>query len=165
MSETAHGETGKVELEIRKGADAQLRLGGLKFVACRREVDTIDGGITLIVWSDQSDTTEEEQELLRFDFFRNRPHYHSPAANQAETQIDAQQYGDGRAWGIEQLTTSARELVSAAGFEQIAAKLDGAALAGGGEAMESLLGELGEPVEVSYFAVDAAIVERLRESA
>lgn len=162
MSETNQAGSEKVQLEIRKGADAELRLGGLRFVACRREVDTIDGGITLIVWGDQPDATEERQELLRFDFFRSRPHYHSPAANQSETQIDSDQHGDGQAWGIEQLTTSARDLVTTAGFDQIAAKLDQPALAGGGKAMEALFSGLGEPTEISHFEVDAKVVEGLR---
>ena len=66
-------------LEIRKGADSQLDVGGLRFVACRREVDVIDGGITLYV---RSALPGDDRELLRFDLFRNRPHYHAPASNE-----------------------------------------------------------------------------------
>ena len=76
-----------VTLEIWKGPDAELALGGLKLVACRREIDTIDGGVTLYVWSAPQDGAA--QELLRMDLFRERPHYHAPAENEKETRIDA----------------------------------------------------------------------------
>ena len=162
MTEAIQEENGKVQLEIRKGPDAVLSLGGLQFVACRREVDTIDGGITLIVWSDPENSEDEALELLRFDFFRNRPHYHSPASNRSEIQIDPEQHGDGQVWGIDQLTTSARELVAAAGFDQVAAKIEGSALAGGRIAMKTLFSELAEPTEISYFEVDAKLLTGLR---
>ena len=158
----SRSESQKVRLEIRKGADAELRLGGLRFVACRREIDTIDGGITLIVWGDPPDASSDGQELLRFDFFRNRPHYHSPASNQAETAIDSEKYGDGQTWGIEQLTRSAHPLVVAAGFEKVASSIDRAALARGSKAIESLFADLGEPNEISHFEVDAKAVAALR---
>ena len=74
-------------LEIWKGPDAELRVGGLRLVACRREVDTIDGGVTLCVWNDLGGRASRE--LLRLDLFRNRPHYHAPADRQEETRIDA----------------------------------------------------------------------------
>ena len=50
MSESMSESDSKPEmaqLEIAKGPDAELRAGGLRFVACRREVGEIDGGITL----------------------------------------------------------------------------------------------------------------------
>jgi len=69
---------GKARLEIRKGADSALDLAGLRFVACRREIEGIDGGVTLYL---RATVEGEECDLLRFDFFRKKPHYHVPAEN------------------------------------------------------------------------------------
>ena len=76
------------KLEIRKGPDAEVSAGGLRFVACRREVGDIDGGITLYVWGREAEATEDV-EVLRMDLFRERPHYHAPAERQEETRIEA----------------------------------------------------------------------------
>ena len=48
MSESISESDSKPEmaqLEIAKGPDAELTAGGLRFVACRREVGEIDGGM------------------------------------------------------------------------------------------------------------------------
>lgn len=148
-----------MKLTIQKGADAELVLGGLKFIACRREVDVIDGGITLYVWSAPP---EDQSELLRFDFFRNRPHYHSPADNQAEVAIDRAGHTDAEAWGIKALTQNAAELVSHAGFDRVAAGLDLDVLSSAGPELEALFESLDEPTETSHFEVDAKVVAALR---
>lgn len=158
MSSATHSSE-KVQLVIKKGEDAELISGGLRFVACRREVDEIDGGITLYVWSA---LPEEKRELLRFDFFRNRPHYHAPAENQVEVEIRPEAHADAQAWGIAELTTNAAELISAAGFEAVAEALDLDALSNAGSELEGLFQSLSEPTEVSYFEVDAKIVAGLR---
>ena len=126
MSESMSESDSKPEmaqLEIAKGPDAELRAGGLRFVACRREVGEIDGGITLYVWSEE----EPELELIRMDLFRNRPHYHAPATNDAETKIDR---GDQaiEAWGVETVTRRAEQLASEAGHAELGARLSVEAL-------------------------------------
>lgn len=145
-------------LEIRKGPDAELRAGGLRFVACRREIGEIDGGISLYVWSAGG---EQPQELLRFDLFRTRPHYHAPAESQAETKIPTTGAEAARAWGIEALTRRAPEYVVQAGFPAVAEALDTAALAALGPELEGLFAGLGEPDELSYFEVPQSLLDRL----
>ena len=150
------------KLEIRKSPDAELAIGGLRLVACRREVDVIDGGITLYVWSEAGAGTEDRSvELVRMDLFRTRPHYHAPAENDAEVKIEA---GDGGsiAWGVEALTTRAPALVEEAGHPEIAESLDRAALAEAGPAIRRLLDGLAEPTEISHFEVPASVIESLR---
>ena len=146
-------------LEIRKGADAALDVGGLRFVACRREVDVIDGGITLYI---RSSAPDDERELLRFDLFRKRPHYHAPAENAQETEIDASGAEGVTAWGIEVLPRRVLDLVVEAGFGELAPTLDRAALEQAGPALRRLLAGLAEPTEVSIFPVPAARVAELR---
>lgn len=144
------------QLEIRKGPDAAVEAGGLRFVACRREVGEIDGGVTLYVWS----AGEDARELLRFDLFRNRPHYHAPAANQKETAI-ADAGGDALGWGVDALSTRAPAFIREAGEDAIAASLDADALAAARPALARLLAGLGEPTEVSWFEVPRSVLESL----
>lgn len=145
-------------LEIHKGPDAALRVGGLRYVACRREVGDIDGGITLYMWTD----AEPGVELIRMDLFRERPHYHAPAENQAETRIDR---GDRDVveWGVETVTHRAAALAQEAGYPEIAAELDGAAIRAAEGELAALLAGLGAPDEVSYFEVPRSVLDGLAQ--
>lgn len=147
------------KLEICKGPDAEVTVGGLRFVACRREVGDIDGGITLYVWGRAPG--EDEVEILRMDLFRDRPHYHAPAEKQEETRIEAE---DAVAWGIDALTTHAASFADEAGYGAIGANLDGAALAGAEPLLRGLFAGLEEPNEVSYFEVPQAVLDQLSAS-
>lgn len=147
------------KLEIRKGADAALEVGGLRFVACRREVDVIDGGITLYV---NSAMPGDERELLRFDLFRHRPHYHAPAENQQETSIDAKGSSGVIDWGVERLASGAADFVIEAGFDDLAGRLDRMALAKAAPALRALIAGLAEPTEVSSFDIPTEKFEALR---
>ena len=145
------------KLEIRKGPDAEVKAGGLRFVACRREVGELDGGITLYVWG-REPGAESEVEILRMDLFRERPHYHAPAEKQEETRIEAE---DAVAWGIDALTTRAASFADEAGYGAIGADLDGAALGGAEPLLRGLFAGLEEPNEVSYFEVPQAVLDQL----
>ncbi|MBW2499627.1 MAG: hypothetical protein JRF61_20265 [Deltaproteobacteria bacterium] len=150
---------GKARLEIRKGADSALDLAGLRFVACRREIAGIDGGVTLYL----RDTVEgEERDLLRFDFFRQKPHYHVPAENASERAIEAEGYESGLAWGLGEITTQTKVLLEEAGHGKVAARVDGDALEQAESRLRSLISGLAEPTETSYFEVDAALLEGLQ---
>ncbi|MEZ4334531.1 MAG: hypothetical protein R3F35_22480 [Myxococcota bacterium] len=158
MAESAAADEPMSRLEIRKGLDAALEVGGLRFVACRREVDVIDGGITLYVF----DAGPEGQELLRFDLFRERPHYHAPATNPNETVISLARGERVVAWGVEQLTRRAGSFVAEAGFDALRGRLDLAAIAAAAPALRDLLEGLAEPTETSYFEVPASTLARIR---
>ncbi|MBJ18156.1 MAG: hypothetical protein CL933_01915 [Deltaproteobacteria bacterium] len=151
--ETAH-------LEIRKGPDAELRIGGVRLVACRREVDVFDGGVTLYVFSEAPAHEDEPVEFLRIDLFRERPHYHAPASRQEETAIEPGAESL-QAWAIEALTSRTPALATEAGYAELAATFDVEALAGSGEAIHGLLEGLAEPDEVSYFEVPRAVYDSL----
>ncbi len=161
MSEPLASPTKMVQLEIRKGPEVEIEVGGLRLVACRREVGDIDGGITLYVWGSPGDGGEDV-EVLRCDLFRERPHYHAPAEKQEESAMDVVD-GGSVAWAISALTTRAPELAEEAGFGSIGAALDVEALASAGPALQSLFDRLEEPNEVSYFEVPASVLESLRQ--
>lgn len=146
------------ELQIRKGPEASLEVGGLRFEACRREVDDLDGGVTLYVWSTDR---EPPIPILRFDLFRNDPHYHAPAEEQADVKIDAPP-GGAIEWGLEALTTRAPDFVREAGEAEIADAVDTAALAGARAALAELVAGLEEPCETSTFPIPKAVLDGLR---
>jgi hypothetical protein len=141
------------KLAIHKGKDAEIELGGLRFRACRREIDDIDGGVTLQVLGSVG---AEETELLRFDCFRKAPHYHAPAENAQETKIDAAAFGDGRAWVFEELTNNLGSLLDQGGFTELSQRLDASSFADAGSRLAELFAALPEPSETSYFEVDPA---------
>lgn len=153
MSESAP----MAKLEIRKGPDSEVAAGGLRFVACRREVGEIDGGITLYVWG-REEGADEDVEILRLDLFRARPHYHAPAEREQETAIEA---ADAIEWGIEALTERAPALADEAGYGGLGAGLDGEALRGAKPLLRDLFARLEEPNEISYFEIPQSVLDGL----
>lgn len=153
MAET---QPNMARLEIRKSPDAEFTVGGLRFVACRREVGEIDGGITLYVWSE----AKPDIELIRMDLFRDRPHYHAPAENKHETLIKA---GDQPVldWGIDAVTNRAGELAHEAGHAELIESLDTSTLAAAGSDLRALFSSLAEPDEISYFELPQAVLDGL----
>lgn len=146
-------------LDILKGLDEEIEVGGLRFVACRREVDVIDGGITLYV---RLAEPGDDRELLRFDLFRKRPHYHAPASNTLETNIEISESSDAVTWGVDRLTRDMLRFVREAGFDDIAGRLDVVKIAAAGPALRRLLDGLPEPTEASTFPIPRAQLESLR---
>ena len=61
--------TQKVKLTIRKSADSEMMLGGLRFEACRREIEKVDGVdfVDKIRLYDEGQGDEVEQMKLRDD--------------------------------------------------------------------------------------------------
>ena len=149
----------KMKLAIHKGADAELELGGLRFRACRREIDDIDGGVTLLVLGPIG--ADDSEELLRFDCFRKRPHYHAPAENRAETKIDPVDHGDGREWVFAQLATNSQGLLEEAGRASLSPEVDADALVDLAPRLRALVETLAEPTETTYFDIDPAILRGL----
>lgn len=154
-------------LEIHKGPESELVVGGLRLVACRREVGDIDGGITLCAFaslpsarSDSSQPDTSPPEFFRFDLFRARPHYHAPAEKQEECAIEVEVGGE-RAWGVEAVTCRWAALLDEGGYAGFKEVLDGDELAGAAEAIESLFDRLEEPNETSRFEVPQSVLDRL----
>jgi hypothetical protein len=67
----------------------------------------------------------EEKELLRFDCFDQRPHYHyDPDDKNLRYDMDKTTAGNAVGWSLNQLRTRLPEMLKKAGFEDIASKLD-----------------------------------------
>ena len=86
-----------------------------------------DGGPSIQVRTLKGDG---EVQLLRFDCFRTRPHYHyAPTGLNAGYDIDPTVVSDSLGWAIAQLRASLRPRVDRAGYPAVAESLDGPAVA------------------------------------
>lgn len=145
-------------LEIHKGPEATLEIGGLRMAACRREIGEIDGGVSVCVFR----ASIPDQELVRMDLFRARPHYHAPATNQAEESIETES-GSANDWGVKALSEQSRALVIEAGFTDAADEIDLSELGAAKDRLRNLFDTLGEKNDVSYFEVPKSMIESLAE--
>ena len=153
MSES---ESDTATLTIQKGPEATLEVGGLRIAACRREIGEIDGGVSVYVFR----AAVPDQELFRLDLFRKRPHYHAPATNQDEENIEAEE-GSAVEWGVTALSERAGDLAAEGGFSDAAGEIDPVVLRGASGRIRDMLATLGEPTEVSHFDVPKAMLEKL----
>lgn len=140
-------------ITIHKGQERGVEIGGLRFAACRREIEEIDGGTTLEVWAPVAGA---DTQVLRFDCFRGSPHYHRPPSAPGEIAIELADGEDVASWVVDRLTREAPSLVAKAGFEDLAGTLDADALAAAGGALSQLLATLPEPSESSTFELEPA---------
>lgn len=155
-------------LDIHKGPESELVIGGLRLVACRREVGDIDGGITLCAFAAPSSSTGTDSsqagasspEFFRFDLFRARPHYHAPAEKQEECVIEVEAGGE-RAWGVDAVTRRWAELLDEGGYTAFKETLNGDELGRAALAIESLFDQLEEPNETSRFEVPQSVLDGL----
>ena len=67
----------------------------------------------------------KEQEILRFDCFDQRPHYHyDPEDKNERYDLDKTTAGNPISWTMKQLRTRLPEMLNKAGYESVAQKLD-----------------------------------------
>jgi len=69
--------------------------------------------------------------ILRFDCFSKTPHYHvGPSGKDSVHDMNAEGIADPVRWTLDQLKTRLPSLVKAAGYEEIAQRIDQDAIAG-----------------------------------
>ena len=103
----------------------RIRAGSVEFLVETRE-SRGDGGPSIQVRTWEGGA---EVQLLRFDCFRKRPHYHyAPGGLNAEYDIDPTVVSDSLGWVISQLRTNLRSMVDRAGYPAVAAGLDESAV-------------------------------------
>lgn len=73
---------------------------------------------------------EEGARILRFDCFSKTPHYHiGPSGKDSVHDMNAEGIADPIRWTLDQLKTRLPSLVKAAGYEEIAERIDQASIA------------------------------------
>lgn len=132
------------KLLVRIGEPLEEELGGVRVCVRRREVGP-DGGHTLEV---SGPVGGEREELLRFDLFRQGPHYHVPAANPKQIDLDPARDGDPLEFALGCLRERLAPLLAQAGFPELAREVGAlapAALAGFAERVRAAVEAAPEP--------------------
>jgi len=132
------------KLTVWIGEPVEVDLDRVRVRVRRRELGP-DGGHTLEV----SGTIDGERaELLRFDLFRLGPHYHVPASNAKQIDLDPARDGEPLEFALGCLRERFAALLEQAAFPDLAreiASLPPAALAGFAERVRAAVKEAPEP--------------------
>jgi hypothetical protein len=84
-----------------------------------------------------------ETELLRFDCFDQVPHYHyAPLGKNERRELDKTTAGNPLGWALRQLRTRLPRMLEHAGFDEVAARLDGELVAAKLDELEAAAREM-----------------------
>ena len=98
-----------------------ITVGGLDIRIENRRVGQ-DGGLSMRVLG-ESDGAQVQ--LLRFDIFDKKPHYHyAPDGKNIEYDLDPLTCEDGVAWVMTQLHSKLPAMISKAGYNALAGRVD-----------------------------------------
>lgn len=98
-----------------------ITVGGLEIRIENRRVGE-DGGLSMKVMGEVDGASVQ---LLRFDIFDKKPHYHyAPNGQNIEYDLDTLTSGEGVAWVITQLQGKLPAMIRKAGYDAVAGKFD-----------------------------------------
>ena len=106
--------------------EKSFQVGGVELRVDNRTLGE-DGGPAVRVFGD---VNRKAVQLLRFDCFRTNPHYHyDPSGKNDMHSLDKSTAPDSIGWTIEKLGNSLAEMIRTAGYDEVADKVDQAAVA------------------------------------
>lgn len=147
------------KLRVWIGEPVEVDLDGVRVSVRRREVGP-DGGHTLEV----SGTVDGGRtELLRFDLFRRGPHYHVPASNPEQIDLDPARDGDPVEFVLGCLRDRLAPLLREAHFPELARRVEAqpaAALAGFAERVRAAVKDAPEPSSSYEIEVPTPVAAR-----
>ncbi|MBT3602281.1 MAG: hypothetical protein HN521_04370 [Candidatus Latescibacteria bacterium] len=111
-----------------------IESGGLEFVIENR-IFGKDGGPALRVFGN---VDGESVQVLRFDCFRDDPHYHYAPTGKNEMH-HLEKGADNMGWSIEQVKTRIDEMIRMAGYDALADSIDVAAIQAKADDLEHAL--------------------------
>ena len=116
----------KLEMEMQMAIAATERTvvdaGTLRFGIKYRQEIMDDQGICIEVLSE---IDGKEVEILRFDCFDQKPHYHyAPEKGNERENMDKATAGNTVGWTLKQLRTSLQPMIRRAGYDEVANQLD-----------------------------------------
>ena len=125
----------------------RVKAGAIEFALHHRN---LDGGKVGAMGADQGvsiqvvgEVAGKETELLRFDCFDERPHYHYGPQNKNEVQhMDLTTAGNPVGWSIRQLRERLPDMLNRAGYEELAGQLDTGLVATKLDEVESMAREM-----------------------
>ena len=105
----------------------EFESGGVQVMVEARRAGGGDWGATFRVFGKDGD---KKMELLRFDCFKNKPHFHYAPGGKSETHnLDKTKTPSPLVWVMDQLQTQLPAMIQHAGFADIARAVDQAAVA------------------------------------
>ena len=105
----------------------------LAFLVATRDIGN-DGGPSIEVHTQVGD---KDVQLLRFDCFRVRPHYHyDPNSMDEEHNLDTTLIEDSLPWALTQLRQKLPQMVEHAGYPEVAGAIQSPAVARGLDEVE-----------------------------
>jgi len=111
----------------KKSAAITLDVDGMRIWVDHRRGVGGDEGLTFDVTEAGAGTGAR---ILRFDCFSKTPHYHiGPSGKDSVHDMNAEGIVDPVRWTLDQLKTRLTSLVEAAGFEEVAKRIDQDAIA------------------------------------
>ena len=106
----------------------RIEAGVLAFLVDTRSTGN-DGGPSIEV---HSQTGDRDVQLLRFDCFRVRPHYHyDPEGTNTEFIMDPVLVEDSLGWALAQLHHKLPQMVTQAGYPEVSAAIEAPAVSAG----------------------------------
>jgi len=143
-------------IEIAVGEPLEVPCGALCFRLRRREVGA-DGGLSLELHGTRDG---EETELLRFDLFRQDPHFHIPAGPPKPTgHLDPK--ADSLAFALGRIGTEFTTLLEEAGAAYHLASIEGVSMISIVEQLKIAANEAPAPTESRKIELTAEVRELL----
>lgn len=118
----------KEETLVRKSGPIIIEQAGMRMTVDHRRSGSGDEGLTfdMVV----AVTKDREQTILRFDCFYKNPHYHiGPSGKHPVHHMKEEGIEDPVGWTLEQLKTRLPAMVTEAGYDEIANRIDQQAIA------------------------------------
>lgn len=148
-------------IEIATGESIRVDFADFAVEVCRRDVDA-DGGLTIGL----AHTSEgEDQDLIRFDVFRDDPHYHAPATDPKPIKLDTQSFEESLEFVLRCLERRLPELLCRADFPDLAAQIDPSEMAGIAARVRTAAASAPEPSSTQRIELTPAMRALLDESA
>ena len=111
----------------------KIEAGNLAFWVDSREGNN-DGGPSIYVYAS---VDGRDEQILRFDCFRERPHYHyHPSGENVQWRIDPTLVPNSLGWTLARLREDLGTMIVKAGFPEVAKALDASAVAGAADKVE-----------------------------
>ena len=141
-------------ITISTGEPLHVDCGSLRFTVRRREVGS-DGGHSIALYGPKGGEDEEALELIRFDLFRNDPHYHVPASQPKPTSIRAEAPGAALEFALGAIRDRLPALLDEAGHPDFAREAEALALSEIAEQVRQATARAPEPSETTQFPLTA----------
>ena len=148
-------------IAIAVGEPVHVELEHLRVSIRRREVGD-DGGLSIEIHEREHEREgETPRELLRFDAFRDDPHYHVPASEPKPRSIDARGARAALAFAVTAIGQRLVPLLDEAGYPEHARRAEALDLAAAARRVEQAAAKAPEPGEPNHYPLTPEVREAL----